>query len=164
MMNLQKITTFTAVMTIVVLIASCTSEEVKNLDETLFEESTATGLTYYRNGEVLEGKSPSPHGSFKLAFNDIAAGALNSEGELDEGGSFPTGSLIVKEIMTGGELSLIASMKKDASNDQSAEGWIWGEYNPDGSVAYSVSKKGKACTGCHGGDPNRDLTRTFDLH
>ncbi|MBL0054566.1 MAG: hypothetical protein IPP29_25345 [Bacteroidetes bacterium] len=40
----------------------------------------------------------------------------------------------------------------------------WAEFKPDGTVTYSAANKGSGCIGCHSGTPNRDLTRTFDLH
>jgi len=140
------------------------NEDAQSLDDTLFEESTANGLSYYKNGDILEAKAPSPHGSFKLAYNDVAAQALDSEGELPVGASFPKGSLLVKEVYKDGQVTLIVPMKKDENNDFAGDGWLWGEYGPDGSVVYSVGEKGKSCTGCHGGSPNRDLVRTYDLH
>jgi hypothetical protein len=140
------------------------NEDAKSLDDTLFEESTASGLTYYQNGNILDGKAPSPHGSFKLAYNDVAAAALDSEGELPVGASFPKGSLLVKEVYKDGQLDLIVPMKKDAGSEFAGGDWLWGEYGTDGSVVYSVGEKGKSCTGCHGGSPNRDLVRTYDLH
>ena len=80
------------------------------------------------------------------------------------GNTFPSGSIIVKEVTSGGSVSLYAVMKKDPGNDNAGNGWLWGEYNPDGSTAFSVSKKGDGCISCHSGSPNRDLVRTFDLH
>ena len=154
----------TAVMFASILTSCGDDTTTKSLDGQLYDESTADGLIYYRNGEVLAGQSPSPHGAFKLAFNDIAQAALDTSGELPVGAVFPEGSLIVKEIQTNGTLSLLAVMKKESGNDNAAEGWLWSEYDPDGSVVIGVSKKGTSCTGCHGGSPNRDLTRTFDLH
>jgi hypothetical protein len=151
----------------IVAIQSCSKDKDDNAldaDNALYCESTLSGYTYYKNGNLLAGVSPSPHGSFKLRFNAIAAAALDTTGELPTGSSFPTGSIIVKEIFSGGSISLLAVMKKDPSNENAGSGWIWAEYNPDGSSAFSASKKGDGCISCHNGTPNRDLTMTFDLH
>jgi hypothetical protein len=150
---------------IILLYQACRNDKVEtNLVNELYEESTATGLSYFKNASLLAGVSPSPHGSFKLKFNAIAQAALDSTGELPVGKTFPEGSLIVKDIYSGSTLSLIAIMKKDASSDYAGNGWVWVEFKPDGETEYSIEKKGEACTGCHSGTPNRDLTRTFDLH
>lgn len=122
------------------------------------------GYTYFQNGDLLSGKAPSPHGSFKLRFNATAAAALDTSGYLPSGSSFPNGSIIVKDIYKNGALDLIAVMKKDPGNDDAASGWIWSEYEPDGTVFYSISSQGDQCTACHSTSANRDLTKTFDLH
>jgi len=59
---------------------------------------------------------------------------------------------------------LYAVMKKDPSNGNAGNGWIWAEFETNGTVKTSVSAKGSACISCHSGTPNRDLIRTFDLH
>ncbi len=144
---------------------ACRNDKVEtDLVNNLFEESTASGLTFYKNGALLNGVSPSPHGAFKLRFNAIAQTVLDTAGELPSGSSFPNGSLIVKEVYSGGAISLIAIMKKDPANDYAGNGWLWAEFNPDGSTAFGIEKKGDGCISCHSGTPNRDLTRTFDLH
>ena len=56
------------------------------------------------------------------------------------------------------------SMYKDASNTLASDGWLWAEFSPDGSVGYSVSNRGTACTSCHQREqgPQNDLVRTFE--
>ncbi|HNR19352.1 MAG TPA: cytochrome P460 family protein [Bacteroidia bacterium] len=80
------------------------------------------------------------------------------------GSSFPTGSIIVKEIFCGSTINPYAVMKKDPSNGNTGNGLVWTEFNTDGSSAFSTGKKDDGCISCHSGSPNRDLTRTFDLH
>ena len=135
-----------------------------NADHALYEEATAGGFTYYQTGDLLAPASPSPHGNFKLRFNPTAQAALDGTGELPENNAFPTGSILVKEIFSGTNIILYAVMKKDPSNSNAGSGWLWAEFNPDGSASFSSSKKGDGCIGCHSGTPNRDLVRTFDLH
>lgn len=135
-----------------------------NIDAEIFSNATASGYVFYQNGDLLSGVSPSPHGAFKLRFNSIAAAALDSTGELPSGNTFPSGSIIVKDIYSGSTLTTYAVMKKDPSNEFSGNGWVWAEYKPDGTVLFTTANKGNGCISCHSGTPNRDLTRTFDLH
>ncbi|OFY66114.1 MAG: hypothetical protein A3H98_11975 [Bacteroidetes bacterium RIFCSPLOWO2_02_FULL_36_8] len=144
---------------------SCNKDdEDPDADKALYDATKSGGYTFYQNGNLLTGASPSPHGSFKLRFNSTALAALDSTGELSAGKNFPTGSIIVKDVYSGSNISLYAVMQKDPSNKNSGSGWVWAEYKTDGSVAFSAGKKGDGCTGCHSGTPNRDFTRTFDLH
>ena len=149
----------------ILVIQSCKKDKADpETDSVLFSEINSNGFTYYQNGDVLSGAAPSPHGSFKLRFNSIAAAALNSSGELPVGSSFPTGSILVKEVISGNSISLYAVMKKDPSHPNAGSGWVWGEYNIDGTALFSTGKKGNGCVSCHGESPNRNLVRTFDLH
>lgn len=135
-----------------------------DIDKQLYNEVMQADTTYYQNGNVLSGAAASPHGSFRLRFNSIAAGALDINGELPAGNTFPDGSLIVKEIISGGEISLYAVMKKDLSSNSAASGYLWAEYQTNGTVVFSAAKAGSGCIGCHSESPNRDLVRTFDFH
>lgn len=154
----------TAILSIVVIQACKKNKADKAADKELFDELTQSGYSYYQGGNILSGVSPSPHGAFKLRFNSIAQAALDTTGELPTGASFPNESIIVKELYSGSNLVLYAVMKKDPSNKNAGNGWLWAEYETDGSTVFSISKKGSSCTSCHSGSPNRDLTRTFDLH
>lgn len=149
------------------IVASCKKEEDENpdLDNQIFNEIKSNdGYLYYQNGDTLPGISPSPHGSFRLRFNSTAQTVLDSVNELPVGSAFPTGSILVKEVIKNGTLDLLVVMKKNPSGTDAAGGWQWAEYNPDGSAFYSVGKQGDACLSCHQSSPNRDLTKTFDLH
>lgn len=152
--------------TLIAAVQSCKKDddEGNSTDQALYDEITSGAYTNYQGGNVLSGASPSPHGSFKLRFNGTAAAALDSTGELPTGGSFPAGSVLVKEVTSGGNITLYAVMKKDPSNSLSGSGWLWAELKTDGSVEFSTAKKGDGCISCHSGAPNRDLVRTFDLH
>jgi len=154
-----SITLFTALM---IVFFSC---KKKKLNESLYEEASVHhGLAFYMNKDsILSAAGSSPHGSFKLKFNSTATAQFGVDGKFPAGGTFQKGSLIVKEVYAGGALTQYAIMKKDDSKF-SASGWLWAEYGPDGKTVYSVGEKGKSCTGCHSGTPNRDLTISFDLH
>ena len=153
------------IITFILIIHGCTKETiVVDSDNELYKEITESGFTFYQSGVLLSGASPNPHGSFKLRFNAIAFAALDNSEELPTGSSFPDGSVIVKDIYNGSSIDLYAVMKKDASNTKAGSDWLWAEFGTDGSMVYSIDKKGSGCTGCHGGSPSRDFTRTFDLH
>jgi hypothetical protein len=137
----------------------------KKLNKEIYEESKATDLQFYQNKDTLySGAGGSPHGFFKLKFNSTAVSALGGDGKLPLGSEFPDGSLIVKEVYSGNELTFYVVMKKDSQSKFKGEDWIWAEYEPDGKVAYSISEKGASCISCHSAGISRDLTRSFDLH
>ncbi len=154
---------------IVTSVQSCKKDnEDTSTDTDLFNEtSSASGYTYYIGSPgITAGFGNSPHGFERVRFNSIAQAVLDSTGKLPSGASFPTGSIIVKEIYSSatGSINLLAIMKKDPDNGNSGNGYLWAEIKPDASVAFSTSKKGDGCISCHSGSPNRDLIRTFDLH
>ncbi len=149
----------------IITVQSCKKDKTDpDSDNRLFGELSSGAYSNYEGGALLSAASPSPHGSFKLRFNSTATAALDTTGELPSGSSFPTGSVIVKDVYDGTNIKLHAIMKKDPAATNSGSGWLWGEYNTDGSVIFSTGKKGDGCISCHSGTPNRDLTRTFDLH
>lgn len=139
-------------------------EEAEKTDVTLFSEITISGYNNYKNGALLSAAGNSPHGSFKLRYNSVALSAVDSTGELPVNGTFPDGSILVKDVYSNGNLSLYAVMKKETSNINAGSGWLWAEYNLDGSTIYGVENKGAGCIGCHSNNPHRDLVRTYDLH
>jgi hypothetical protein len=98
-------------------------------------------------------------------MNARALGALQS-GRLPTAAQFPDGSIILKEVRprVDAPATLYAVMYKDASNTLAGDGWLWAEFSPDGSVGYSVSSRGTACTSCHQREqgPQNDLVRTFE--
>ena len=151
---------------IITVFASCEKDYTNTeLDQQLFNEIRSNeGYLYFQNGDTLAGAVPSPHGFFRLRFNTNAQAVLDSANELPVGSSFPTGSILVKEVIKNGTLDLLIVMKKNPTGPEAASGWQWAEYRTDGSVEYSLAKNGDACISCHSAGTNRDLTRTFDLH
>lgn len=166
---------------IVIAFAACKSDDDNNAepnnntqasattDATIVAELKNSNFTYYQNdaNTMLMAKGNSPHGSFKLKFNDIAQSALDPmTGKLPKGETFADGSLIVKETFrSNGMPGLVAVMKKEPSNANAAGGWVWNEVGSDGStIIYSVDLKGAGCLGCHSNNANRDLVTSFDLH
>jgi hypothetical protein len=101
----------------------------------------------------------------RVSINARALGALQS-GRLPTAAQFPAGSIILKEIRPRADApaTLYAVMYKDVGNTLAGNGWLWAEFSPDGSVGYSVSNRGTACTSCHQREqgPLNDLVRTFE--
>lgn len=101
----------------------------------------------------------------RVSFNAVAAGALQG-GRLPSGATFPTGSIVFKEIRPSATAAttLYAVMVKDSGNPLAGDGWLWAEYGPSGSVAYSVNSRGGACIECHRREqgPRNDLVRSFE--
>lgn len=167
-----KKATLVFLLSVCIIMSSCTKDKgpipdpiPAVSDEEFYQEFVqTTGYTYYKSGRVLLPKGNSPHGSFKLRLNSIANAILNADGSLPDGATFPTGSIIVKEIYLDGVLDLYAVMKKEPASVLSKDGWIWSENEVDGRAIYSVNTKGSACTPCHNGGNNEDLTQTFNLH
>lgn len=151
---------------ICLLLAQC--RKTTETDKALFDKSnTTTGFTYYINNDsVLPSSSPSAHNAyFRVRFNSIALAALTDNGKLPAGSTMPEGSLIVKELYDapGGELKLLAVMEKAGNNSAAGSGYLWAEFNADGSAVFSTSKKGNGCISCHDNSGNRDLVRLFEL-
>ena len=153
-----------ALLSIAVVLHSCKKDVDKKGDKALFAEIGETGYTYYQNGAILQAKGGSPHGAFKLRFNPTAQSVLDTLGELPTGSTFPNGSILVKDLYTSGNITLHVVMKKDDTDKNNGDGWLWAEYETNGDAVISVGGKGSSCISCHSGSPNRDLTRTFDLH
>ncbi len=101
----------------------------------------------------------------RVSMNAAAFGVLQN-GMLPAGGSFPDGSIIMKEIRTSGQTTLYAVLYKDRGNAaaESGSGWLWAEYFPDGRVAFSVTTRGNGCISCHSREqgPQHDFVRTFE--
>lgn len=98
-----------------------------------------------------------------VRLNGIATNTLQN-GRFPAGSSFPDGSVIFKQIISGGQTSLYAVMYKDAANPLAGNGWLWAEFYPDGSPFISLARKGANCTACHSREQGlqHDLVRTFE--
>ncbi len=166
-MKSKTVLTFFAALLLVVFLSQCKKKPTE-ADKMLFDKSkVTTGFTYYQNNSSVMASSPqSAHNPFfRVRFNAVAWAALTDSGRLPAGGSFPEGSLIVKELYDSqtGSLKLLAAMEKSTGNSLAGANWLWGEYKDDGSLGYSVSEKGSGCTGCHASTGNRDYARLFEL-
>lgn len=166
LMKIKSAIIFSAAIAMGFFLSQC--KKTTETDTALFDKSkSVTGFSYYKNSDSIHvSSSPSAHNPyFRVRFNSIAEAALTDNGKLPVGGSFPDGSLIVKELYDspGGSLQLLAVMEKASANSASGNGYLWAEFEPDGKAAFSTSKKGNGCISCHSATGNRDLVRLFEL-
>jgi len=142
--------------------------ELTSTDSALWAQTqTPRWLAYRNNTFVLRSDSTSGHSPyFRLRYNEIAWKAMTDDGKLPIGKAFPEGAMIVKDLYndsSGGLPVLTAVMKKEQLNPLASGGWLWAEYLPGGADYVPLVSKGAACISCHSEDPNRDLTRIFDI-
>jgi hypothetical protein len=99
----------------------------------------------------------------RVSMNATALGALRAD-TLPAGTSFTDGSIIFKQIISGGQTSLYAIIYKDKNNPLAGNGWLWAEFLPDGTPFISLTRKGANCIGCHSLEQGlqHDLVRTFE--
>ncbi len=147
------------------LFIACTKKEGKSTalalsDLALLDSCKNTSHPFYKNDSTtLYSGSAGPHGNFKLRFNIIAYKSLTDKGKLPLNAAMPEGSLIIKDIYTGGNnITLYAFMYKKSGS------WIWGEVTPDKQILYSVFKNPSVCIGCHSQQGNRDLVVSFNFY
>jgi hypothetical protein len=146
------------------ILVACTKKVAKNpalaySDFALLDSCLKPNRVYYKNdANTLLSGSAGPHGSFKLRFNSIASKALTDNGKLPVNGIMPNGSLVVKDIYSGGSITLYAYMYKLSGS------WLWGEIKPNKEILFSVNKSSDVCTSCHRQTGNRDLVVSFNFH
>ncbi len=152
---------------VLLLLASllaCTKKEGKNpslaySDRALLDTCRIETFSYYKNDpSIIYSGSFGQHGPFKLRFNALAKSALKADGKLAIGALMPEGAFIVKDVYSGGTISLFAFMYKKSGS------WLWGEIEPNGSVHYSVNKNSSLCVNCHNQTGNRDYLRSFEFY
>jgi hypothetical protein len=101
----------------------------------------------------------------RVSVNPRAMSGL-SGGRLAAGATFPDGSVVFKELRSNASTpaGAYAVMYKDGTNPLAGNGWLWAEFNANGSTLYSISNRGAACTGCHQRErgPQNDSVRTFE--
>jgi len=99
----------------------------------------------------------------RVRMNAVARTILK-EGKFPDGGTFPDGSILFKEIISGETTVLYAIIYRDRSNPLAASGWLWAEYRPNGDAFFSITERGGGCVGCHMREqgPRHDLVRTFE--
>jgi hypothetical protein len=99
----------------------------------------------------------------RVSLNPAALGSLTAD-TLPAGSAFARGSIVVKEIREGGATTLLAVLMKEPDSPSAAGGWLWAEYRPDGTVVFSIQRRGDGCVPCHSREqgPSNDLVRTFE--
>lgn len=120
----------------------------------------------FPNAEAINRNASSAHRpADRVRVNARALTALQN-GRLSPGTRFPDGSVIFKEILAsnGATTTLYSIMYKEADNPLATNGWLWAEFNLNGSVAISINSRGAACTSCHssGQGSANDFVRTFE--
>jgi len=138
-------------------------------DQALFQFVTITQpfASYGRfpSVDVLRSGTSAHQPFVRVSMNAMAFAALQN-GRLPAGSEFPTGSLIFKEVLSSqsGAVDVWALMYKDRANSHAGDGWLWAEIRPSGAIVYSITDRGRACTGCHSLEqgPQNDLVRTFE--
>ncbi len=163
-MNRNLITFFFIAMVVLIIGDSCKKESVPEDTDLYAEIMNTAGFEYYKNNSALQlsSKQSDHNAYFRIRFNSIAKVVLTDNGKLPNGGSFPDGSVIVTELFDAspGNVQIYAVMKKSKSAN-AVNGWLWAEFQPDKTTAYSVSKKGADCTSCHSTNA-RDNVRVFN--
>ena len=159
----------------VLVFSSCKNEEQQNpqftnvqlnTDSLLYAKSkeSASFNWYLQNDSIKRSSPQSPHSKyFRVRFNNTALAALTDNGRLPQNGSFPQGSLIIKELYDSATapLKFLAVMYKNREAKEQASGWVWLEIKGSGDQYISTSEKGVQCVGCH--SAGRDQVRIFDL-
>jgi hypothetical protein len=140
-------------------------------DAQLFSHITTTdpftGYALFPNADsITSGTLNGSHAHrplVRVSMNATAFGALRGD-TLPAGSSFPTGAIIFKQIISDGEVTLYAILYKDPGNSSAGNGWLWAEYYPSGSIAFSITNRGAGCTTCHALEqgPQHDYIRTFE--
>ncbi|MDP1675548.1 MAG: hypothetical protein Q8L88_01690 [Bacteroidota bacterium] len=127
---------------------------------------SSTGFVFYKNtSDTISkgGNSGHPDAKLRTRYNSIAAKYLDGAGKVKAGTIFPDSSLIVKELYTNNALTTYVFLfKRTGDKNADANGWVWAEISPTGSILYSASKKGAGCIGCHA--IGIDYTRMNDAH
>lgn len=157
----------------IITIHSCSKDpETNNPDETdlytdadMYNEIRNGSFYFYQSDTTtLLAAGNSPHGTFKLLFNQTAKDALGTDGKLAATDTFPKGSIILKDVIRNGSTRFYAAMWKQPNSTNATEDWLWYEANLDGSLLVSITAKGNGCIGCHRANAHRDFVNSFDLH
>ena len=131
------------------------------------KEPFATYSLFPNADEITSGTlngSSAHHPLVRTSLNATAFGALQN-GKLPAGTKFPNGSVIFKDVRTNsGTTVTYAVMYKNTDNRLVGNGWLWAEFNPNGSIGYSITNRGAGCTSCHSLErgPENDFVRTFE--
>jgi hypothetical protein len=99
----------------------------------------------------------------RVSMNTSALGAL-SNGRLPAGSIFPDGAIIFKRIRSSTQPTVYAVMYKDASNSRAGNSWLWAEFSENGTVLFSIDRRGEGCISCHSREQGlqNDFVRTFE--
>ena len=162
---------------LLVALCACSDDPLKGLepgtgpaipDETMkfYAQNMVVPWKYFANSPALISRassSPHPETTIRVRYGWSALGQLDANGRVKAGAIFPDSAVIVKELYNGTTLSTYAVMlKMKGSQSAGFGGWVWAVYGADGSVQYSTSGRGGACSSCH--SSGIDYTRMNDSH
>ncbi|MBN4082097.1 cytochrome P460 family protein [bacterium AH-315-B15] len=155
----MKVASFFLVLAL--LLSSC--NKAKGTDADLLAMAKETGsLIWFKNDAAILDKSAGsahPQPQLRTGYNSTAASMLDADYRVQEGITFPDGSLIVKELYDGGTIDRWAILYKQSSNENAdLNGWVWGYINGNESVAAPSEDKGQSCITCHSQAGNIDMT------
>lgn len=166
--NLKRFPFILGIAVIVQTLQSCKENAADNPNSEngkLYAEVNDNNFVFYKNEDkILSPKGNSPHGEFRLRFNNTALASLDSTGKLPVGGAFGEGSIVLKEIMSGNKVTDYIVMKKSSGHVNAKNNWLWYGFKKDGKLRNDPADQGKDCAGCHAGGGNRDQTLSFTLH
>lgn len=150
---------------------SCSSDKEEGpfiSDDAIYSLLKSSTFSFFkRSTDTLTPDPASPHFAFiRVGLNQRAQSAMDDSLRFLQASEFPDESMVIKEVYDtkGGPLQVYAVMYKVKGASNSGAGWVWNEYNADGSVIYSASRKGDQCISCHSSGNHSDLVRTFSLH
>jgi len=137
----------------VMCLAACGDNQDPRGAGQLWADIHADGYRSWKHAPGYEARrqSNAPHGdSVVIYVNNVVANALASKTPVH---AWPDGSVIVKDGLDGGDLDLVAAMRKRNG------AWFWAEYDDEGDPSYSGVPK--LCTSCH--VAGSDFVRAFPL-
>jgi len=128
------------------------------------QQAPTVWQTYRMKNDTLmrAGNSAHPDRIF-VRYNPVAASQLDDQGRIRPEADFADSSLIVKDVFTGSDRTVIAYMlKMRSASNAGPGGWIWAETLDDGTPFISASTRGAGCAPCH--SIGIDYTRMNDAH
>ena len=123
-----------------------------------------TSYTLFPAVDSIAAGTTTAHQSLvRVSLNAKAMFALQND-SLPAGSRFPDRSIIFKQIIVNGRTTLYAVIFKDSNNPLSGNGWLWAEFDPNGTAFISLTRKGVNCTPCHSLEQGmrHDFVRTFE--
>jgi len=141
-----------------------TQAEVTDAQLYQLQRAPTPWQTYRMHPDTLSRAGNSAHPDrIYVRYNPVAATQLDAQGRVRADADFPDSSLIVKDVFTASERTVIAYMfKMRSAPNAGPAGWVWAETLDDGTPFISASTRGAGCAPCH--STGIDFTRMNDTH